>query len=178
MGNKNRLAEMMKNKTLKTWKTLKTFTALAFLSAFFCNLFYESALADMFLPKRPPLEKRKQNYIELNDLNLNENQLEAFSVIREYEAAALRPIVLELEARYQRFDELKAQKCRFYQRQCKKELKENKLLIFNEIKELKRQIRLKKEYYKILYINRTTRAQHTKLRKIINSKTRSNPKMW
>lgn len=129
--------------------------------------------------KRPPLEKRQAKYIEIKDeLGLTEEELSAFSEIYTMEAWALRPIALELETKYLRMDELNAKKCRWYQRTCKKELKKDKKFLEDDISELKRQIWQKKEYYKVLYLNATTREQDIKLRKLINAKTNAKPQLW
>jgi len=129
--------------------------------------------------KREPLEKRMENYIEIKDeLKLNDRELDNFYNISEMERQMVRPIALKLEANLLRLDELNEIKCRWYQKQCKRELKKNKAFIADDIKELKRQIRQKKEYYKILYINQTTRKQDLELRNIIKEKTQNKPQMW
>lgn len=128
--------------------------------------------------ERPSLEKRQDNYIEIQSLNLNERELEKIDTIRTMEYTTLRPIALSLESCLLRLDELKETKCKFYQRQCKKELKKNKAFVADDIKELKRQIRQKKEYYKILYINETTRIQYLMLREMIKSITNDKTQLW
>ncbi len=128
--------------------------------------------------ERLPLEQRQENYIEIQNLNLNERKLEKFDTIRTMEYAMLRPIALQLESCLLRLDELNQTKCRFYQRQCKKELKKNKAFVAGDVKELKRQIRQKKEYYKTLYINETTRAQHLMLRETIKNITNDKIQLW
>lgn len=128
--------------------------------------------------KRPSLENRQENYISLENLNLNERELEKFNKIYIMEYNILRPISLKLEANLLRLDELNEIKCRWYQKQCKKELKKNKAFIAGDIKELKRQVSQKKEYFKILYINETTRAQHYALREIIKKITNDKTHLW
>ncbi len=128
--------------------------------------------------KRKPLEQRQENYIEIDNLNLSNKRLEKFNRINTMEYTALRPISLKLEANLLRMDELNEIKCRFYQRACKKELKKNKAFISDDIKELKRQVWQKKEYYKILYINEITRVQHTMLRKMIKNTTNDKIQLW
>ena len=86
--------------------------------------------------------------------------------------------MLELEARYLRLDELNEVECKWYQRTCKKELKQDKTFLADDIKELKRQVWQKKEYYKILYLNATTREQDKKLRQMIFNKTKGKMQMW
>ncbi len=127
---------------------------------------------------RPSLDARQENYISLENLNLNERELEKFNKIYIMEYNILRPISLKLEANLLRLDELNEIKCRWYQKQCKKELKKNKDFIAGDIKELKRQVSQKKEYFKILYINETTRAQHYALREIIKKITNDKTHLW
>lgn len=128
--------------------------------------------------KRKTLEQRQENYIKLDDLKLNDRSLEAFYIINEKEYKALRPIALELETMYLRQNELDNTECRIYQRQCKKELKKDKKFIENDIKELKRKIWQKKEYYKILYLNNTSRKQDLKLRQMVKNVTNNKPQLW
>lgn len=127
---------------------------------------------------RPSLDTRQENYISLDNLNLNEKELEKFNKIHIMEYNILRPISLQLEANLLRLDELNEIKCRWYQKQCKKELKKNEDFIAGDIKELKRQVSQKKEYFKILYINETTRAQHYALREIIKKITNDKTHLW
>lgn len=128
--------------------------------------------------KRQPLEKRQENYIDINNLNLSEKELEKFNKIYIMEYNILRPISLELESKLLRLDELNETKCRWYQKQCKKELKKNKDFIIGDIKELQRQVSQKKEYFKILYINETTRSQHFALLEIIKKITENKTQLW
>ncbi len=128
--------------------------------------------------QRKPLEYRQENYIEIDSINLNEKELKKFNKINEMEYNILRPISLKLEANLLREDELNLVECKWYQRQCKKELKKNKAFIEDDIKELKRQIRQKKEYFKILYINETTRRQHLELREMIKNITKNKMQLW
>lgn len=131
------------------------------------------------MQQRPPLDKRQENYIEIKDtLKLNTRELAVFNEISVKESWALRPLALELEANHLRLDELNKTKCSWYSKSCKRELKANKAFVENDIKELKRQIWQKKEYYKILYLNQTSRRQDLKLRQIIQTITKNNPKMW
>jgi len=128
---------------------------------------------------RKPLYARQENNIDIKEeLRLNKKELEKFNQINTMEYQMVRPIALQLEANLLRLDELNEIKCRWYQRQCKKELEKNKAFISGDIKELKRQIRQKKEYYKILYINETTRRQDLKLREIIKNETKGKVQMW
>ncbi len=127
---------------------------------------------------RPSLDTRQENYISLDSLNLNEKELEKFNKIHIMEYSILRPISLQLEANLLRLDELNEIRCRWYQKQCKKELKKNEDFIAGNIKELKRQVSQKKEYFKILYINETTRAQHNALREIIKKITNDKTHLW
>lgn len=137
----------------------------------------KSQKEDIF--KRPALEKRQNNYLEIkDDLKLSEKELNTFNEIYVAETWALRPLALELETKYLRMDELNERKCKWYQKTCKKELKNDKKFLEDDITELKRQIWQKKEYYKILYLNATTKEQDLKLRKMINVKTNSKPQMW
>jgi len=46
------------------------------------------------------------------------------------------------------------------------------------MKELKRRIWQKKEYYKILYLNNTSRKQDLKLRQIIKNVTNNKSQLW
>lgn len=126
----------------------------------------------------PSINTRRNNYVELEDLELNDTAMEKFEEIYMKEAQELRPLALDLEAKYIRLDELNAMHCRFYQRKCKEKLKAKYEALEPEIKELERQIWLKKEFYKIKYINATTRAQDIKLHKIIYKKTGGNMKLW
>lgn len=128
--------------------------------------------------KRPSLDIRQNNYIDIESLNFNEKELEKFDKIYTMEYNSLRPISLKLESYLLRLDELNEIKCRWYQRQCKKELTQNKAFIADDIKELKRQVWQKKEYYKILYINQTTRKQHNELRQIIKNTTNDKTQLW
>lgn len=129
--------------------------------------------------KRPPLDVRKQKFIEIkNELSMDESELYDFNTIKQNEDKVLRPIVLELEAKYLRLDELNQVKCRWYQRTCKKELKRDKNFLADDIKELKRQVWQKKEYYKILYLNATTREQDIKLRQMIYNETKGKVQLW
>jgi len=129
--------------------------------------------------KRPPLDVRKQKFIEIkNELSMDESELYDFNTIKQNEDRVLRPIVLELEAKYLRLDELNQVKCRWYQRTCKKELKRDKNFLADDIKELKRQVWQKKEYYKILYLNATTREQDIKLRQMIYNETKGKVQLW
>lgn len=129
--------------------------------------------------QRPPLADRKDNYLEIkNSLRLNNKELSRFSDINIKESWALRPLALDLEAKYLRQDELNAAKCRFYQRTCKKELKKDKAFLASDIKELKRRIWQKKEYYKILYLNETTRRQDLMLRHAVDEWTGHKPQLW
>ncbi len=129
--------------------------------------------------KRPPLDVRKQKFIEIkNELSIDESELYDFNTIKKNEDTVLRPIVLELEAKYLRLDELNQIKCRWYQRTCKKELKRDKNFLADDIKELKRQVWQKKEYYKILYLNATTREQYIKLRQMIYNETKGKVQLW
>ena len=136
------------------------------------------------LPKKKPVERksldeRQSNYIEIKDtLKLNDRTLDAFYIINEKEYNALRPIALELEAYYLRQNELDNIECRIYQRTCKKELKKDKKFLENDMKELKRRIWQKKEYYKILYLNNTSRKQDLKLRQIIKNVTNNKSQLW
>lgn len=159
-------------------KMMKSFFAgaLLFGSVFTLN----TAMAkDKDLFKRPPLDVRQQKFVEIkNELSLNESELYDFNGIKEMEEKALRPIVLELEALYLRLDELNEVECKWYQRACKKELKRNKAFLADDIRELKRQVWQKKEYYKILYLNATTRAQDLKLRQMIYNETKGKPQLW
>ena len=128
---------------------------------------------------RKPLDARQENYIDIQEeLRLNNKELEKFNQINIMEYQMVRPIALQLEANLLRLDELNEVKCRWYKKQCKKELEQNKAFISGDIKELKRQIRQKKEYYKILYINETTRRQDLKLREIIKNETKGKVQMW
>lgn len=128
---------------------------------------------------RKPLDTRQENFIEIQEeLRLNKKELEKFNRINTMEYQMVRPIALNLEANLLRLDELNEIKCRWYQRQCKKELEKNKAFIAGDIKELKRQIRQKKEYYKILYINETTRRQHLELREMIKRITNNKMQLW
>lgn len=126
---------------------------------------------------REPLSQRQQKYIEITPL-LSEETLTSFDEIRLKEFDALRPLSLDLEAKLLRQDELYSAKCKWYQRTCKKEKKADLAFLQNDIKELKRQIWQKKEYYKILYINETTREEDLEIRNIINIKTNSKPQLW
>lgn len=152
-------------------KITRALMCLIFLFA--CNNVHAKKTAE-----RLPLEQRQENYIEIQNLNLNNKELEKFGTISTMEYTMLRPIALQLESCLLRLDELNQTKCKFYQRQCKKELKKNKAFIAGDIKELKRQIRQKKEYYKILYINETTRAQHLMLRETIKNITNDKMQLW
>lgn len=141
------------------------------------KIFKKQPKEDIF--KRPSLEKRQGEYIEIKEeLGLTEDEIAIFSEINTMEIWAVRPIVLELESKYLRLDELNEKKCRWYQKSCKKELKKDKNFLKGDINELKRQIWQKKEYYKILYINNLTREQDIKLRQLINVKTNSKPQLW
>lgn len=146
----------------------------------FCILASNAVSAkDKDLFKRPPLDIRQQKFIEIKDeLSLNGAELYDFNSIKENEDKVLRPIVLELEARYLRLDELNEIECRWYQRTCKKELKRDKNFLADDIKELKRQVWQKKEYYKILYLNAATREQDLKLRQMIYNETKGKPQLW
>ncbi len=124
------------------------------------------------------LNERQDKYIDIKELELKTGTLDKFDEIRKKEYLALRPLVLQMEAKYIRLDEMDKKRCRIYDRNCKKELKKNTQILNDEIAELKKQIWHKKEYYKILYINETTRAQDIKLRRLIKSATSNNPKMW
>lgn len=129
--------------------------------------------------ERKSLKERQENYIEIKEnLKLNDRTLDAFYIINEKEYKALRPIALELETMYLRQNELDNTECKFYQRTCKKELKKDKKFLENDIKELKRKIWQKKEYYKILYLNNTSRKQDLKLRQIIKNTTKNKPQLW
>ena len=55
---------------------------------------------------RPSLDARQENYISLENLNLNERELEKFNKIYIMEYNILRPISLKLEANLLRLDEL------------------------------------------------------------------------
>ena len=93
---------------------------------------------------RKPLDIRQENYIDIQEeLRLNKKELEKFNQINTMEYQMVRPIALQLEANLLRLDELNEIKCRWYQRQCKKELEKNKAFISGDIKDLKRQIRHK-----------------------------------
>ena len=146
----------------------------------FCVLASNAAFAKNNNPfKRPPLDIRQQKFVEIkNELSLNEFELYDFNSIKESEDRALRPIVLELEARYLRLDELNEVKCKWYQRTCKKELKRDKNFIADDIRELKRQVWQKKEYYMVLYLNAATREQDLKLRQMIYNETKGKPQLW
>ncbi len=124
------------------------------------------------------LNEGQNKYINLEELELKTNTLTKFEEINRKEYLALRPLVLQLEAKYMRLDEMDKKRCRFYDRRCKKELKKNIDALNSEITELKRQIWHKKEYYKILYINETTRQEDIKLRRLIKAATNNNPKLW
>ncbi len=155
-----------------------------FFMLLFCTVFLninQTAFAknknDIF--KRQPLNIRQGEYVDIKDeLSLDEAELYDFNSIKEDEEKVLRPIVLELEARYLRLDELNEVECKWYQRTCKKELKQDKAFLADDIKELKRQVWQKKEYYKILYLNATTREQDKKLRQMIFNKTKGKMQMW
>lgn len=129
--------------------------------------------------KRPPLDVRKENFVKIKDkLSLDETELYDFNSIKENEEEILRPIALELEAKYLRLDELNEIRCKWYQRTCKKELKYNEQFLADDIKELRRQIWQKKEYYKILYLNAATHEQDVKLRQMIYNETNGKPQLW
>ena len=149
------------------------------LSADFNTTGSSAAAKNSDIYKRPPLNIRQGKYIKIKDeLSLEDTELYDFNSIKENEDKVLRPIVLELEARYLRLDELNEIECRWYQRTCKKELKRDKAFLEDDIKELKRQVWQKKEYYKILYLNATTREQDQKLRQMIFNKTNGKMQLW
>lgn len=157
---------------------MKSKIILSAITLIYMILFTQIVLAKKQI-KRPSLETRQGNYIKINEeLHLSEKELEKFNQIKEMENMALKPISLNLEANLLRLDELNEIKCRWYQRQCKKEVEKNKAFILGDIKELKRQIRQKKEYYKILYINETSRRQDLKLREIIKNETKGKVQIW
>lgn len=154
-----------------------------FFMLLFCTVFlninptFAKNKNDIF--KRQPLNIRQGEYVDIKDeLSLDEVELYDFNSIKENEEKVLRPIVLELEARYLRLDELNEVECKWYQRTCKKDLKRDKAFLADDIKELKRQVWQKKEYYKILYLNATTREQDKKLRQMIFNKTKGKMQMW
>ncbi len=80
--------------------------------------------------ERLPLEQRQENYIEIQNLNLNERKLEKFDTIRTMEYAMLRPIALQLESCLLRLDELNQKRTQEKQgircRRCQRIKKTNK----------------------------------------------------
>lgn len=158
----------------------KAFFLLIFIAIFYlCQISTISYAKNKDIFKRPSLEERQEKYIEIrNELSINEDELYDFEGIKQDEERVLRPIALQLEANYLRLDELNQIECRWYQRTCKKELKKDKAFLDADIRELKRQIWQKKEYYKILYLNATTREQDIRLRQIIHNKTRGKAQLW
>lgn len=149
------------------------------MTAFFLAHFYYNECDAKNTLQKPTLQDRQKNYIEIKDtLKLNTRELAVFNEINTKETWALRPLALELEANYLRLDELNKTKCRWYSKSCKKELKADIAFVEADIKELKRQIWQKKEYYKILYLNQTSRRQDLKLRQIIQNITKAKPQLW
>ena len=156
----------------------KTFFIFIFIF-YLCQINTISFAKNKDIFKRPSLDERQEKYIEIKDeLSINEEELYDFNSIKRDEERVLRPIALQLEANYLRLDELNRIECRWYQKTCKKELKKDKAFLDADIKELKRQIWQKKEYYKILYLNATTREQDIRLRQIIHNKTKGKVQLW
>ncbi len=168
MGNKYQLGHKI---------SMNKIVSVIFFIICICACLSQISLAKQTAPRKS-LDARQNNYIEIQTLNFNTKELEKIETIRTMEYAALRPIALSLESYLLREDELNKTKCKWYQKQCKKELKKNKIFIAGDIKELKRQIWQKKEYYKILYINETTRAQHLMLREMIKDITNNKTQLW
>ena len=148
----------------------KTFFILIFIF-YLCQINTISFAKNKDIFKRPSLDERQEKYIEIKDeLSINEEELYDFNSIKRDEERVLRPIALQLEANYLRLDELNRIECRWYQKTCKKELKKDKAFLDADIKELKRQIWQKKEYYK--------REQDIRLRQIIHNKTKGKVQLW
>lgn len=100
-------------------------------------------------------------------LNLTNIQRQNILKIRKEENFVLRPLVLDVSSKERGLELLYNLKCDFFDKSCKKRLKEDIEKLEFEKNEVLRRIEQKRNYYSVRYKNLLTREQNIKLEQML-----------
>ncbi|MCD8024925.1 MAG: hypothetical protein LUE64_05275 [Candidatus Gastranaerophilales bacterium] len=105
----------------------------------------------------------------LEKVNLTESQRKKIEAIRKEERSVLEPLALDLASKERGVELLNSMKCKTFDSNCRKLLKEDIEKREFERREALYKIQQKKAYYKIRYRNVLTRAQDIQIEEMINN---------
>ena len=103
----------------------------------------------------------------MEKINLTESQKEQINNINKEEEYVLKPYVLDIESKEIGIDYLKSTKCGFFEKKCRKLLKNDIQQRRMEEAEALRKIEVKKNYYDIRYRNTLTRSQDHQIQEMV-----------